>query len=54
MTNTFALQRPAFANDTAIANGSYKFFMKALRVTGNRSDESAYDTWLSPQFRFMG
>ncbi|KAJ7733523.1 pyrolysin [Mycena metata] len=41
MTNTFA-------NGTVIPNGSYKVFIRALRVTGDPDNEADYDTWLSP------
>ena len=48
--DTVTLQRPVFANGTAIKKGAYRFFMRALRATGNRNKETDYDTWLSPPF----
>ncbi|KAL0956650.1 hypothetical protein HGRIS_002782 [Hohenbuehelia grisea] len=39
---------PAFANGTAIANGLYRFLFRALKVTGNPTNEADYESWLSP------
>ncbi|KAF9467399.1 pyrolysin [Collybia nuda] len=38
----------AFANGTLVPNGSYKFFMRALRVTGDPDQNADYESWLSP------
>ncbi|PPQ73671.1 hypothetical protein CVT24_007332 [Panaeolus cyanescens] len=45
--NSYAF-RPTFANGTTIPNGSYRVLVRALRVTGNPSNEDHYDSWLSP------
>ncbi|KAF9050468.1 peptidase [Panaeolus papilionaceus] len=45
--NTFTF-RPRFANGTAIPNGMYRVLVRALRVTGEPSNENDYDSWLSP------
>ena len=37
-----------FANKTDIPNGKYKMFIRALKITGDPSDEGDYETWLSP------
>ncbi|RDB16703.1 Minor extracellular protease vpr [Hypsizygus marmoreus] len=46
--NTLALQEPTFANGTQIPNGSYRFLIRALRVTGDAKKEEDYESWLSP------
>ncbi|KAF9264126.1 subtilisin-like protease [Marasmius fiardii PR-910] len=43
-----AIDTPTFANGTTISNGSYRFLLRALRVTGDPEDESDYESWLSP------
>ncbi|KAJ7130843.1 subtilisin-like protease [Mycena crocata] len=37
-----------FANGTVIPNGSYRILLRALRVTGNPTNEADYESWLSP------
>lgn len=39
-----------FANGTVIPNGSYKVLLRALRVTGDPTNEADYESWLSPVF----
>lgn len=38
----------AFANGTTIPNGSYKILLRALKVTGDTTNEADYESWLSP------
>lgn len=38
----------AFANGTQVPNGSYRFLVRALRVTGDPEQNSDYESWLSP------
>ncbi|KAL5632826.1 hypothetical protein ACGC1H_005690 [Rhizoctonia solani] len=38
-----------FANGTAIPDGSYKIFLRALKITGNPKNEEDYEVWTSPQ-----
>ncbi|PBK73461.1 subtilisin-like protease [Armillaria solidipes] len=42
------LTTPTFADGTTIPNGSYKLLLRALKVTGDPSEESDYESWLSP------
>lgn len=42
------LTTPTFADGTTIPNGSYKLFLRALKVTGDPSEDSDYESWLSP------
>ena len=44
----YDLLTPVFANGTMIPNGSYRFLLRALRVTGNPQRQEDYETWLSP------
>ena len=44
----FALSPPVFANNTAIANGRYRILMRALKVSGDPTDQNDYESWLSP------
>ncbi|KAK0462602.1 subtilisin-like protease [Desarmillaria tabescens] len=46
--NTIAMRSPVFANGTAIPNGSYKFLLRALKVTGDPTKEEDFESWLSP------
>lgn len=45
--NTLVLKN-VFANGTVIPNGSYKVLLRALRVTGDPTNEADYESWLSP------
>ncbi|KAF8757270.1 Subtilisin-like protein, partial [Rhizoctonia solani] len=42
-----SLQVTAFANGTAIPNGSYKILVRALKITGNPKKEEDYEVWTS-------
>ncbi|PBK73462.1 pyrolysin [Armillaria solidipes] len=46
--NTIAMKSPVFANGTSIPNGSYKFLLRALKVTGDPKQEEDFESWLSP------
>ncbi len=46
--NTIAMKSPVFANGTTIPNGSYKFLLRALKVTGDPKQEEDFESWLSP------
>ncbi|CAE6398441.1 unnamed protein product [Rhizoctonia solani] len=43
-----ALQFIAYANGTAIPDGSYKLLVRALKITGNAKAEEDYEVWTSP------
>ncbi|CAE6450175.1 unnamed protein product [Rhizoctonia solani] len=43
-----SLQITAFANGTAIPDGSYKILVRALKITGNPKKEEDYEVWVSP------
>ena len=47
-TRPYYLETPFFANGTRIPNGSYRFLLRALRVTGNPQRQEDYESWLSP------
>ncbi|KAI0081943.1 subtilisin-like protease [Panus rudis PR-1116 ss-1] len=36
-----------FANGTIISNGTYRILLRALKVTGDRTKEEDYESWLS-------
>ncbi|KAK0476849.1 subtilisin-like protease [Armillaria novae-zelandiae] len=42
------LTTPTFANGTTIPNGSYRLLLRTLKVTGDPSEESDYESWSSP------
>ncbi|KAA1472916.1 subtilisin-like protease [Dentipellis sp. KUC8613] len=46
--DTFAFTNATFANGTAIPNGSYRALLRALKVTGDPTKESDFESWLSP------
>ncbi|KAG6817490.1 hypothetical protein H0H87_008115 [Tephrocybe sp. NHM501043] len=46
--NVFSLEEPTFADGTTIPNGSYRFLLRALKVTGDPTKEEDYESWLSP------
>ncbi|KAF8524710.1 subtilisin-like protease [Hysterangium stoloniferum] len=46
--NTFALNTPRFANNTLIPNGQYRVLLRALKITGDPSNEADFETFLSP------
>jgi len=41
-----------FANGSAIPDGSYRALIRALRVTGDPTNEADYESWLSPIIGF--
>ncbi|CAE6539208.1 unnamed protein product [Rhizoctonia solani] len=43
-----SLQVTAFANGTAIPDGSYRILIRALKITGNPKKEEDYEVWTSP------
>ncbi|QRW22547.1 pyrolysin [Rhizoctonia solani] len=43
-----AFQATQFANGTAIPDGSYKILLRALKITGNPTNEEDYEVWTSP------
>jgi hypothetical protein len=48
-TNGYSsIQVTAFANGTAIPDGSYKILLRALKITGNPKQEADYEVWTSP------
>ncbi|WWD17430.1 hypothetical protein CI109_101871 [Kwoniella shandongensis] len=46
----FELSAATFANGTAIPNGTYKFLMRTLHITGDRTNEADYEAWVSAPF----
>ena len=46
--SVFSLSEPAFANNTRIPNGRYRILMRALKVTGDPTDQNDYESFLSP------
>jgi len=46
--NVIDFEKPTFANGTTIANGQYRVLLRALRVTGDPTNEADYESWLSP------
>jgi hypothetical protein len=49
---TFAISNNTFANDTYIPNGRYKVLLRALKITGDLTNEDDYEAWLSPVMAF--
>ncbi|CAL1706297.1 unnamed protein product [Somion occarium] len=45
--NPFAIEN-VFANGTTVPNGSYRILLRALKVTGDRTKEEDFESWLSP------
>ncbi|PFH53699.1 hypothetical protein AMATHDRAFT_187018 [Amanita thiersii Skay4041] len=45
---TLTLDTATFSNGTNIQNGTYRFLLRALRVTGNPSRQEDFESWLSP------
>ncbi|KAL4251463.1 Alkaline protease 1 [Abortiporus biennis] len=37
-----------FANGTTVPNGSYRLLLRALKVTGDPTNEADFESWLSP------
>ncbi|KAJ7772724.1 subtilisin-like protease [Mycena maculata] len=42
------IQTNTFANGTIIPSGSYRVLLRALKVTGDPTNEADYESWLSP------
>ncbi|KAK7692411.1 hypothetical protein QCA50_004036 [Cerrena zonata] len=45
--NAFGLTN-VFSNGTVVPNGSYKVLLRTLKVTGDRTKEEDFESWLSP------
>ncbi|PVF93857.1 subtilisin-like protein [Serendipita vermifera] len=50
--STFELRNNTFADDTVIPNGRYKILLRTLKITGDLSEETDYEAWLSPTVVF--
>lgn len=50
--NSFAFTG-TFTNGTSVPYGSYKFLVRALRITGNPTKQADYDSWVSPVFNLV-
>ncbi|OXG36623.1 peptidase [Cryptococcus neoformans Ze90-1] len=48
--STFNLSTATFSNGTSIPNGDYQFLMRALHITGDKTKESDYESWVSQPF----
>lgn len=48
--NMFDLNPATFSNGTTIPNGTYRFLLRALHVTGDARKEADYEAWLSMPF----
>ncbi|PVF93855.1 subtilisin-like protein [Serendipita vermifera] len=46
--STFVLRNNTFSDSRPIPNGRYKFLLRALKITGDLTNESDYEAWLSP------
>jgi len=46
--SVFALEQPVFANNTAIPNGRYRILIRALKVTGDPTNQNEYESFVSP------
>ncbi|EKM54703.1 uncharacterized protein PHACADRAFT_258717 [Phanerochaete carnosa HHB-10118-sp] len=46
--NVFEFDTPTFANGSTIPNGLYKVLLRALKVTGDPTNEADFESWLSP------
>jgi hypothetical protein len=46
--SVFSLSSPVFANNTAIPNGRYRILMRALKVTGDPTNQNEFESFLSP------
>ncbi|KAF9446345.1 subtilisin-like protease [Macrolepiota fuliginosa MF-IS2] len=46
--NTFDVVTPTFANGTTIPNGLYRLLFRALKITGDATNEDDYEVYLSP------
>ena len=48
----FTLSTPVFADQTAIPKGRYRILMRALKVTGDPTNQGDFESWLSPVVKF--
>ncbi|WVO16331.1 hypothetical protein L204_104006 [Cryptococcus depauperatus] len=48
--STYEMTRAVYANGTSIPNGTYRFLLRALHITGDRTKESDYESWVSKPF----
>ncbi|KIR33711.1 peptidase [Cryptococcus deuterogattii MMRL2647] len=48
--STFNFGSAAFSNGTTIPNGDYRLLMRALHITGDKTKEADYESWLSQSF----
>ncbi|OCH84198.1 subtilisin-like protease [Obba rivulosa] len=46
--NEFSFTEAIFSNGTLIPNGSYRFLLRVLKVTGDPTNEADFESWLSP------
>ena len=46
--SVFRLSKPVFANNAPIPNGRYRILMRALKVTGDPTDQNDFESFLSP------
>jgi subtilisin family serine protease len=46
--SVLSLSDPVFANNQTIPNGRYRILMRALKVTGDPTDQNDYESYLSP------
>jgi subtilisin family serine protease len=46
--SVLSLSDPVFANNQTIPNGRYRILMRALKVTGDPTDQNDYESFLSP------
>ncbi|KAG8946884.1 hypothetical protein FRC04_011311 [Tulasnella sp. 424] len=50
--NVLSMKSRTFANGTTIPNGSYRVLLRALKITGDPSNENDYESWLGPVMNF--
>ncbi|KIO28453.1 hypothetical protein M407DRAFT_71764, partial [Tulasnella calospora MUT 4182] len=50
--NVLSMKSRQFANGTTIPNGSYRVLLRALKITGDPSNENDYESWLGPVMNF--
>ncbi|KAG8892313.1 hypothetical protein FRC01_014233 [Tulasnella sp. 417] len=50
--NVLSMKSRTFANGTTIPNGSYRVLLRALKITGDPSNQNDYESWLGPVMNF--
>lgn len=45
---SIAIDPPTFANGTTIPNGQFRLLLRALKVTGDPTNEADFESFLSP------